>query len=404
MKILMISTTFPYPPTRGATQVRTFNLLKYLSKRHAITLVTQRSEEITDIEVEKLQQWVEELVMFPQPQPSEQEKGIKDKLQRWSTILQQGTPQKVLQLYSTPMQQWLDQAVEAGQFDLITCEHSTNEIYVRPEWREQLRTVVNIHHSVYRKSLDKLETKTSDNQLKDQLNLPLLRRYEEQYCAKFTDIVVTTAEDRRQIESFELDSKITLISNGVDVNLFPRRISDPGGHRLVFTGAMDNPLNIKAARYFSLEVFPAITERYADTKLELVGPKPVQAVLDLEEIQGISVTGAVPSLVDHLHKATIFVVPMQSGFGVKNKTLEAMAAGVPVVGSDRGLEGLTVDGGDVPLRALRANDTTEYVYGISRLFEDRQLRKQLSENGRGYIEQKYTWERAGELYEQVITS
>ncbi|NEQ16854.1 MAG: glycosyltransferase, partial [Moorea sp. SIO3E2] len=243
MKILMISTTFPYPPTRGATQVRTFNLLKYLSKRHAITLVTQRSEEIKDIEVEKLQQWVEELVMFPQPQPSEQEKGIKEKLQRWSTILQQGTPQKVLQLYSTPMQQWLDQAVEGGQFDLITCEHSTNEIYVRPEWREQLRTVVNIHHSVYRKSLDKLETKTSDNQLKDQLNLPLLRRYEEQYCAKFTDIVVTTAEDRRQIESFELDSKITLISNGVDVNTFPRRISDPGGHRLVFSGLSIAPVN-----------------------------------------------------------------------------------------------------------------------------------------------------------------
>jgi glycosyltransferase involved in cell wall biosynthesis len=107
--------------------------------------------------------------------------------------------------------------------------------------------------------------------------------------------------------------------------------------------------------------------------------------------------------VDHLHKATICVVPLRTGYGIKNKTLEALAAGVPVVGSDRGLEGLAVDGADVPLRALRANEPTEYVYAIGRLFEDRQLRKQLSENGRSLIEKKYTWERAGKLYEQVLS-
>jgi glycosyltransferase involved in cell wall biosynthesis len=39
---------------------------------------------------------------------------------------------------------------------------------------------------------------------------------------------------------------------------------------------------------------------------------------------------------------------------------------------------------------------------VSRLFEDSQLREQLSKNGRSLIEQKYTWERAGELYEQVL--
>ncbi|HEY9709461.1 MAG TPA: glycosyltransferase, partial [Oculatellaceae cyanobacterium] len=81
----------------------------------------------------------------------------------------------------------------------------------------------------------------------------------------------------------------------------------------------------------------------------------------------------------------------------------AMAAGVPVVGSDRGLEGLAIDGANVPLRALRANEPTEYIYAVSRLFEDRQLRKQLSENGRSLIENNYTWERAGKLYEQVLS-
>jgi glycosyltransferase involved in cell wall biosynthesis len=93
---------------------------------------------------------------------------------------------------------------------------------------------------------------------------------------------------------------------------------------------------------------------------------------------------------------------MRTGFGIKNKTLEAMAAGVPVVASDRGLEGLAVDGPNDPHRALRANTVAEYVETISRLFEHPHLREQLSQNGRLLIETEYTWERAGELYEQVL--
>lgn len=399
----MLSSTFPYPPRRGGTQVRTFNLLKYLSERHAVTMVTQRSEDVTDAEVEQLREWVEELVVFPQPRPAEVENGLLGKVQRLSTFLQQGTPPNVLHHYSTEMQQWVDEAVLSGEFEVITCEHSVNEIYVLPPWREQLRTVVNIHSSVYGTCRNLLETGTSENPIRDQLNLPMLRRYEERYCAKFTDIVVTTTEDRRQITELNPESQISIVPNGVDLTMYPKRISDPGGHQLVFSGAMDNRPNIDAVRFFSLEVFPEIRERYPGAMLELVGARPMPEVLELAQHPGISVTGGVNSMVDYLHKATVCVVPMRTGFGIKNKTLEAMAAGVPIVASDRGLEGLSVDGGDVPLRALRANEPTEYVYAVSRLFENRQLRKQLSDNARALVEKKYTWKRVGELYEKVLT-
>ncbi len=399
----MLSSTFPYPPTLGGTQVRTFNLLKYLSGRHAITMITQRSEDVTDAEVEELRGWMEELLVFPQPQMSEAEAGILGKVQRFKTFLQEGTPPSVLYHYSTDIQEWVDEAVTLSKFEVITCEHSVNEIYVRPEWQQQLRTVVNIHSSVYGTCRSQLATGTSENQLRDQLNLPLLRRYEERYCSKFNCLVVTTPEDRRHIGAFDPEGQIAVIPNGVDLTLFPKRSSDPGGHHLVFVGAMDSLPNIDAVLFFSSEVFPEILQRYPDATLELVGTRPVQSVLDLGERPGITVTGRVSSVVDHLHKATICVVPLRTGYGIKNKTLEALAAGVPVVGSDRGLEGLAVDGADVPLRALRANEPTEYVYAIGRLFEDRQLRKQLSENGRSLIEKKYTWERAGKLYEQVLS-
>lgn len=376
--------------------------MKHLSERHEITLITQYSEDVTYTQVEALRKLVKELVIFPRPKNSNTEKGMLGKVQRFSTFVQQGTPANVLNLYSDEIQEWVDKAVASEKFEVITCEHSTNEIYVRSEWQQQLRTVVNIHNSLYRTRRNQLETGASDKQLRDQLNLPLLRRYEERYCSKFSAIVVTTQVDRRQIESYNHEGKIKVIPNGVDIAQYPRRISDPGGHRLIFMGAMDNRPNIGAVRFLCLEIFPEIRKRYPEVTLELVGAKLVPEILELGENEGITVLGRVSSLAEHLHKATVCVVPTRTGSGIKNKTLEALAVGTPVVGSDSGLEGLQVDGANVPLRALRANETAEYVYAISRLFEERQLRKQLSDNGRALIEKKYTWKRAGESYEKVL--
>ncbi|NET62562.1 MAG: glycosyl transferase family 1, partial [Symploca sp. SIO2E6] len=95
MKILMICSTFPYPPSKGNLQLRTFNLLKYLSQNHTITLITQLSEDVTEAEVDKLRELPAELVTFPQPQISEVEEGIGEKVKRFSKFLQEGTPRQV---------------------------------------------------------------------------------------------------------------------------------------------------------------------------------------------------------------------------------------------------------------------------------------------------------------------
>ncbi|NET87097.1 MAG: glycosyltransferase [Kamptonema sp. SIO1D9] len=402
MKILMISSTFPYPPTKGGTQVRTFHLMKYLSENHQVTLVTQRSEDVTNEEIARLGEFVRELKVFPRPTDSESKQGILGKAKRFGQFIQQGIPPSVRSSYSQVMQAWIDEAVATGNFAAITSEHSVNEIYVRPEWQTKLRAVVNIHSSVYGTCKHQLETQTSENKMRDNLNLPLLRRYEQHYCEKFSAIAATTEVDKRQLKVLNPDAQISVIPNGVDLNLFPMRSQDPGGRQLVFIGAMDNAPNIDAVRFFSLSVFPEIRKRYPDASLDLVGARPVAEVEELNTIDGITVTGRVPSMVDYLHQATICIVPMRTGFGIKNKTLEAMAAGIPVVGSDRGLEGLAVDGADVPLRAMRANDLEEYIYSISRLFDEPALRKKLSQNARSLIEKQYTWERAGSRYEQLV--
>jgi polysaccharide biosynthesis protein PslH len=399
MNILMISSTFPFPPTRGGTQVRTFNLLKHLSRNCSVTLMTQRSPDVSDEEIAGLSQWVEHLKVFPRRRDGTG--GMGGKIARFGQFVLNGTPPNVQGLHLAAAQDWIDTTVTAGKFDVITCEHSVNEIFVRPEWRSHLRTVVDIHSSVYGTCKNQLETNTAENVWRDRINLPLLKRYERRYCTKFSDIVVTTPDDQRQIQEFRSDVKIAVIPNGVDFSHFPCRTTDPGGHRLIFIGAMDNVANIDAVRFFCREVFPKIRRQYPEATIELVGARPVPDVLELGYHPGVIITGKVDSMVEYLHRATVCVVPMRTGFGIKNKTLEAMAAGIPVVGSDRGLEGLAVDG-EHSLRALRANQVDEYIAAVSRLFESPQLRQQLSKGARSLIEAEYTWEQAGQRYEAVI--
>jgi polysaccharide biosynthesis protein PslH len=400
MNILMISATFPYPPTRGGTQVRTFHLLKYLRQRHSVTLLTLRSPDVTEAEISALRSEVDQLMVFPRPQSTDQGKWAK--LQRFGEFVLNGTPPNVRSSYSAEAQHWIDPMVADGKFDVITCEHCVNEQYIRPQWRQRLRTIANIHSSVYGTCKNQLQTGTSEHVWRDRLNLPLLKRYEQTYCTKFSGIVVTTAEDEQQIHAFCPQTEIAIIPNGVDFSQFPYRSIDPGGHRLIFIGAMDNVANIDAVRFFSLKVFPRLRQQYPDITLHLVGSRPGAEVTKLAQLPGITVTGRVPSMAEYLHRSTVCIVPMRTGFGIKNKTLEAMAAGVPVVGSDRGLEGLSVDQPGLPLRALRANHPEEYVNAIDRLFQDASLRVELSQAARQLVEQTYTWEQAGRQYEALL--
>ncbi|MEM9922677.1 MAG: glycosyltransferase family 4 protein [Cyanobacteria bacterium P01_D01_bin.50] len=401
MNILMLSSTFPYPPTRGGTQVRTFNLIKHLQKNHHITLVTQLEHGVTEKEIAGLRDCVDKLVLFNRPHDSGTTEGILKKVKRLTKFVLEGIPPSVLNRYSQDMQNWIDNYVEAGKCDAITSEHSVNEIYFRPHFHHKVRTVVNVHSSVYGTCLNQLQNGISEKPLRDKINLPLLRRYEKKYCNKFSAIVATTEEDKIQLREFNSHSEITVIPNGVDLAMFPYRTTDPEGHRLVFIGAMDNLANIDAVCFFCNEVLPQIQKNYPDTTFDIVGSRPVAEVLALKDKPGVNVTGKVPSMAEYLHKSTVCIVSMRTGFGIKNKTLEAMAAGIPVVGSDRGLEGLAVDGANVELRALRANKPQEYVNAISKLFENPQLRAQLSHNARKLVETEFTWESAGRRYEQV---
>ncbi|MDA0268213.1 MAG: glycosyltransferase family 4 protein, partial [Cyanobacteria bacterium] len=323
----MLSATFPYPPSRGGTQVRTFNLLKHLQADHEITLVTQRYGDVSDEEIEGLRDWVTTLQVFPAP-TDPGGGGALGKGLRFGQFLLTGTPPNVRSGQSAAMQAWIEQQVNTIGFDALTAEHCVNERYVTPVVQARIpRRIVNIHSSVYGTCQQQLATGTAEKPLRDRLNLSLLKRYETQYCGKFTDLVVTTEEDAQQLTALRPDRPVHVVTNGVDLDTFPQRATDPGGQQLVFVGAMDNLPNIDAATFLSREIFPLVQTHYPDATLALVGSRPTPEVEALGALPGVTVTGRVPSMVDYLHKATVCVIPMRIGYGIKNKTLEALAAG-----------------------------------------------------------------------------
>ncbi|MEL6779004.1 MAG: glycosyltransferase [Cyanobacteria bacterium J06597_16] len=404
MNILMLSATFPYPPTRGGTSVRTFNLLKHLGQQgHPVTLATLRAGDVTDAEIEALREWVDTLAVFPRPSEKDQTPGVFGKVQRMANFALSGIPPSVSSMHSDAMQTWVNQQIASGKFEAITCEHSVNESYVPADIGQYIpKSVVNIHSSVYGTCAHQLAGGTAEQPLRDRLNLPLLKRYEKQYCQKFSDLVVTTVDDKAQMAKLSGKDAIAVIPNGVDLEMFTPRQQDPDGHSLVFIGAMDNLPNIDSVTFLAKEILPRVRQQYPEATLSLVGARPTPQVKALGEDPNVIVTGKVPEMTPYLHEATVCVVPMRTGYGIKNKTLEAMAAGTPVVASDRGLEGLAVDGEGVPLCALRANSAADYATAIGQLFDSAELRQTLSANGRALIEQEYTWAIAGQQYEQVL--
>jgi len=397
----MISSLFPHPP-QGEAQTRTFHLMEYLGQRHEVTLVTRRSQDLPEAAVEKVRTRLAKLVVFPDTATQRATESIVSKAKRLGQRLGQGTPNRVFTHYSLEMQQWLDRAVGEENPDAIVCEHSFDEIYVRPEWQQNHHTVVNVHHSLYGMCKQYLQSLAAERKkLADQLNLPLLGRYEHRYGWKFSAIATTSLEDKQQLRELNVEVPISIVPNGVKLAAFPKRSQDPGGYHLVYLEAPGRSLDDSTVEFFCERLFPEVQRRYPEATLELVAGVTMPELPEKCRQPSIYMSDR-PHRLQSLQRATVCVLPLSRGPGMKLQTLEAMAVGAPVVGSDRALEGIPADGGDVPLAAMRATAIDEYVYSIGRLFQDANLRSRLSTNARALVEKEYTWERIGEKYERTI--
>jgi glycosyltransferase involved in cell wall biosynthesis len=160
---------------------------------------------------------------------------------------------------------------------------------------------------------------------------------------------------------------------------------------------MDWQPNVDAVGYFCQEIWPAVLAKVPDAKFRVVGRNPDRRVLQLAS-NSIEVTGRVPSVLEHLHQATVVVVPLRIAGGTRLKIYEAMAAGRAVVSTSVGAEGLDVhDGKDVIL----ADHPASFANSIVGLLQDRELRRRYE---RAAIESaaQHNWPVIGKKFEDIL--
>jgi glycosyltransferase involved in cell wall biosynthesis len=162
---------------------------------------------------------------------------------------------------------------------------------------------------------------------------------------------------------------------------------------IVFSGNMEYHPNIAAVRFFRAEVWPRLRERWPGLVWRLVGKNPDAVKRYTSGDPRIQATGPVDDAVRELAKSRAAVVPVLAGSGTRFKILEAWAAGIPVVSSTVGAEGLPARDGE---NILIADTGPAFAETVSRLLASPALRERIGMAGRRSQVREFTWDRAWE--------
>src|SRR5207247_5004476 len=110
---------------------------------------------------------------------------------------------------------------------------------------------------------------------------------------------------------------------------------------ILFTCDIRSLPNVEPALFLACRIFPETLRVHPNAELRLVGRNPDPRLRNLSGSRsGITVTGAVEDMVPYLHAATVYVAPHFTGAGTRTKLLEAMAAGLAIVTTSIGIEGI----------------------------------------------------------------
>jgi GT2 family glycosyltransferase/glycosyltransferase involved in cell wall biosynthesis len=229
-----------------------------------------------------------------------------------------------------------------------------------------------------------------------------VKEHELRAYGKCDRIVVTSHDDARELRAHLPYASIVVAPNVHETRRakMPSLSSRKGA---VFTGSFDHGPNSSAAIFLKHEVAPALAARGVATKFQLVGSNPPYLVRNMskhgEHADRFRVTGHVPSILPHLDRARVAVLPVPYGSGMSAKIGEALAAGIPVVTTALGALGLGLTHGE---NCLVAETAEEYANVIAELETNDALWLNLSEAGRKYVAEKFSPEAVGPVFRAEI--
>ena len=383
----MLSPVFPFPPSSGAL-VRISQILQGLAKYHSITFVAPLlpnnrwaiSEAVSAVNAEVLP------IMAQNPN-----------LARTARALISPFPYHLSLLYEPDMKRTVHDLVRSNQFSLIYLHFLYTLPYVPLD--TPLPVVLapqNVDRSYWRRKVHSPAT-AFPKKLVAWMNCRKTVRYEDAHLGAVAAYVSVSKRDSMQTKAYAGNSvaRFLVAPNGVDLRRFrpaPVNSSHPN-IVLGFMGSFDLDLNREAARFLCHQILPAVRSRLPQFQFSaiLIGRNPPRSITALgEQDSTIEVTGTVADVVPFLQRVDIMVLPLTEGAGTKLRTIEAMAVGLPVVGTELAFQGIegAVHGSNILLAAT----LSDFCNCIAELTTNRAVRDRVSQ-GAQQLAPRYDWGR-----------
>jgi GT2 family glycosyltransferase len=214
-------------------------------------------------------------------------------------------------------------------------------------------------------------------------------RYELRALPQFDQVQVCTAANREYLLSFlpHLAPKLRVgLRAGIDAARYSFRPCGRDPLTMLFLGSFRHTPNRAALDWFLREVMPLILARRPEARLAVAGSDPPPAHGMAGQAGSIDVLGYVEDAREPLGRYAVFVCPILSGSGVRVKLLEAFAAGIPVVSTTIGAEGLAARQGEFCLLADRPSQFADHVLD---LFENPEKGAEMAARARAEVEARW---------------
>lgn len=391
MRILVTCDRYPGLSLDGLT-LRIHHYARYLSARHELDLVCLGDDTETNQEIESFFRHVQR---FPKP--------IRSKPNSRLSKLAAGLNPETLYSRSPEVKIHLAQFERSGHYDLI--------------WDAGCNMLTNL--KALRRSVPLLADQVDDSFLRMQRELTLASTlyaklwtlkqffltwlYSYQHLRKAGAVLFVSQTDADSFKRLMPFANATVIENGVDEAYFcPDQNTHPDASltdsEIVFEGSMFFAPNIDAARYFVESIFPLVRKALPKARFTIVGRNPANEVMALAG-DGVEVTGSVPDVRPYLRRAGVFVCPMRSGAGIKNKILQAWAMGKAIVSTPEGVGSMKVSEGE---NILIRNTPHDFADAVVELLRNPSRAAQLGHAGRHTIESHYTWAAKARELEKLM--
>jgi glycosyltransferase involved in cell wall biosynthesis len=381
MKILMITPYLPYPLVSGG-QIRTYNLLKNLSKKHQITLASFIRDPQEQKYLKDLMPYCSKVIVFK-------------RRKAWSPVnilLSAITPFPFLVCiyFDIFVRLAIKKELEKENYDLIHAE----TFYVMPNIPQTKIPIFLveqvIEYLVYQRIVEGVPKWLIFTKPILFIDVIKIKWWERYYWKKAKRLAAMSQDDSDFIQHLEPSLKVDVVANGVDIAYFAKTEKQkPKNPTVLFVGQFKWLPNREATKFLVKEIWPKIKSSMKNAKLWIVGRNPPADILNFAG-KDIQVDGGVEDIRTAYGSSDVLLAPIRNGRGTKYKILEAMATKTPIVGTKLAIKGIDIKDGREALVAQNANDLADKTINV---LKNQALGQKLADAAYSLVKEKYSWEK-----------